>query len=223
MTDALVPLLAKTMVALLALLAAHGGQSAAIFAPRSASPTHTQGAAAASFVPPAANRRPVGGAPPSSPFGDRQGQARELTGLRTRTSRTFTTGSGDRLTRISAASTNYQDASGKYQPIDDTLVPTRAQGYSYRNRSNRYTLSLPADIGGAPMRIEAGGAWLTSSLVGARGRGRAAGTTDVFPNVLSGVTVTEVANADGVDEVLTLAGPSAPATCARRSATFFRT
>jgi len=44
MTDALVPLLAKTMVALLALLAAHGGQSAAIFAPRSASPTDSRGA-----------------------------------------------------------------------------------------------------------------------------------------------------------------------------------
>src|SRR4051812_3316428 len=65
---------------------------------------------------------------------DRPGRApgREIAHLRTRYSRTYREAGGQSVARISAAPVNYRDAGGRWQPIDDTLVPVAGGGH--RNR-----------------------------------------------------------------------------------------
>jgi len=83
--------------------------------------------------------------------------SQEVTSLRTRTSDTYLTASGAYQTVLSAGSVNYQDSSGAWQPIDDSLVPSAVSGYAYQNKANAYTLLLPSDLGGAPVKVTAGG------------------------------------------------------------------
>lgn len=138
-------------------------------------------------------------------------QGAEKLNLRTRNSRTFT-GSGRQLTTlVYSESVNYRDAGGSWQAIDDSLVKSSVNGYAYRNRANRYTVDVPSDIGGAPIRIASGSSWLTFSLLGAKGSGSVAGSVMTYRNVLPGVNVMLEAQADTVEESLVLSGPASPA------------
>jgi RHS repeat-associated protein len=142
----------------------------------------------------------------------RQGASglQEITSLRTRTSDTYQTPSGAYQTVVSAGSMNYQDASGAWQPIDDTLVPSAVAGYAYQNKANAYTVLLPASLGGAPVKVTAGSQWVSYSLAGASGPGTVSGATDTFTSVLPGVNLSYTAEPDQVKEAITLTGPAAP-------------
>jgi hypothetical protein len=152
----------------------------------------------------AAERRLTQASQPSGALG-------EVTSLRTRTSDTYRAAGGAYKTVLSAGSVNYQDSSGAWQPIDDTLVASAVPGYAYQNKANAYTLLLPPDLGGAPVKVTAGSQWVSYSLAGASGAGKVSGSTDTFTTGLPGVSVSYTAEPDQVKEAIVLDGPAAPA------------
>jgi hypothetical protein len=95
-------------------------------------------------------------------------QKHELPQLRTQFSRTYATRGGYEA-KLYAGSVNYQDGSGAWQPIDNTLIPSTQPGYAYQNAANRYTLLLPADPSQTPITLRLGTSWLSLTPVGAAG------------------------------------------------------
>src|SRR5207302_10250313 len=105
------------------------------------------------FTPTTINRQAVGGPPTGVHPG--AGVRSEIDGKRTRTSTTY--GIGDLLQAVMyPGSVNFQDATGAWQPIDNTLVPTALTGFAYQNKANRYRAYLPADIAAQAVRVQIG-------------------------------------------------------------------
>ncbi len=127
---------------------------------------------------------------------------------RTRTSNTYSVG-GQYRSVIYPGSINYKDASGHWQPIDNTLVPSSVNAHAYTNKANRYRVDLPADLGLAPIRVSASGAWLDFTLRGARGAPITKGNSQTFSDALPGVTVGVTVANDATIETLTLPNLSA--------------
>lgn len=130
----------------------------------------------------------------------------EITGLRTRTSRTYLSPQGGRVARVYASSVNYRDEQGRWQPIDDRL---KRAGSVLRNNANRYGAAFPIDLSKGMVRVDEGGDWVAFRLRGARASGEVHGTAATYRDALPGVDVRYEARADSVKESLTLAGPSA--------------
>jgi RHS repeat-associated protein len=133
----------------------------------------------------------------------------EVLSRRTQTSRTYTRSRGGLRTEVTPGSQNYKDASGNWQSIDNTLVPTSASGYRYQNKANQYRLMLPADLSRAPVQLVRGSAWAKTRLLGASGAPRASGNQATYAGALPAVNVTYSATNDAVEEELTLADTSA--------------
>lgn len=133
----------------------------------------------------------------------------DIPSLATQYSRTSRLPSGEYQTQISQSSVNYQDATGTWQPIDDSLAPSTTPGFAYQTRANRYTLRLPSSID-QPVRVESGGSWLSFSLEGATGTASVSGTSATY--AIPGANVSYDAQPDSVKESVSLAGPSSPAT-----------
>lgn len=147
----------------------------------------------------------------------------DIPSLRTRTSRTYDLGNGEYMAKIYQRPINFRGVSGKWQPIDDTLVPTTVSGSVYhavygavykpvpgfRNAANLYTVTLPKQIQEAPVRIAVGGQWLRMTLVGAQGTGVVAAAGISYRDALPGVTVRYLADNDRVKESLVLNGLTA--------------
>lgn len=99
---------------------------------------------------------------------------REIPSLRTRTSDTYVGSNGVYTVHQSVAeSINYQDATGAWQPISNTLIPARsdlaAAGFAYQNTANAYTVAFAATSGGTALeRIAYHGATLDIAPVSAR-------------------------------------------------------
>jgi hypothetical protein len=154
--------------------------------------------------------QPAGVTPSGASAGIPTGTPVEVPGRRTRTSQTFRVGTHYE-TRIYQGSVNYQDAHGAWQPIDDTLVADTAAGYAFTNQANRYQVHLPAKLGGAPVRVDVGNAWVQFALVGATTSTAATNAaTASYANALPGVTVTYTAGNDLLKEDLVLASAGAP-------------
>ena len=137
---------------------------------------------------------------------------REIAALRSRTARVYDMGDGTMKQVLTTGSVNYQDAQGKWQPIDNTLVAATQGGYAYQNKANGYGLALPADLGANPVTITRGKTSVSFALVGAAGAPTPCGTSATYANALPGVSVTYVSGGDGVAETLTLASARAPRT-----------
>ena len=170
--------------------------------------TASRGGNDPAYQPPAKHGTSYTAPTPKAKPGSKNSPA-EKPNLRTRNSRTFSSGGRQLTTLVYADSVNYRDSSGAWQAIDDTLVKTGLAHYAYQNKANRYTVYLPADIGTAPIRIEFGASWLTFSLQGAKGGGSMAGSVASFRNALPGVSVVVEAQADTLEESLVLQGPAA--------------
>lgn len=170
-------------------------------------------ARAAAFAATAANTQPVGGPPPGS-FAAPAAARQELPQSRTRTSRTYALGDGSAQVVLAPGPINYRDGQGAWQPIANTLVPVAAPGYARQNRANGYALQLPADLGGAPVRVSAGAPAVEFALVGARGAPTFDGATATYADALPGVTVAYEAGAAAVKETLVLRDAAAPRTFA---------
>lgn len=63
----------------------------------------------------------------------------EIPSLRTRFGRTYQSKSGSYAAVISAASANFKDAQGAWQPVDTSLVSSSA---GHVNKANRFYLSI---------------------------------------------------------------------------------
>lgn len=154
------------------------------------------------------------GADPKSEQGDAAGSrsddspTRELVDRRSRTSRTFATRDGARVTRLYQGSVNFRQG-GQWQKIDNTLVPSSTHGYAFENRANRYDVRFPADLSGSPVHINNAGEWIEFGLRGANGSGRASRREIGYDAAFAGVDVSYIADADSVKEALSLTDPSA--------------
>jgi hypothetical protein len=131
-----------------------------------------------------------------------------LADQRTRKTRTYSLPDGTFTRVISQGSLNYQDAQSGWQPIDNSL---HAVSGGYENVANSYTAHLPASLS-SPVRFSEGGAWVSFSLIGAKGAASVSGQTAKFANALPGVTVSYVSAADLLKESLILSGPTAQQT-----------
>lgn len=76
----------------------------------------------------------------------------EIPSLRTRTSRTYRTSTGDLEAQVSPGPINYQTSSG-WSPIDNTLVSSSRAGFAYTNSGNDWHVFFPPTEG-APIHIE---------------------------------------------------------------------
>jgi len=146
---------------------------------------------------------------PTTPAAE-QGPRKELVALRTRTSRTYVSRHGHE-TQVFPGPIHYQDATGAWQPIDNTLVPAPGPAGGYQNSANDHTVHLPSDLGNAPVQVTQGSAAVGFSLVGAHGGATIAGPTATYANVLPGVTVAYSVGNDEVKEAITLQNAAAPA------------
>lgn len=115
---------------------------------------------------------------------------------------------GDQLIRDYQGPVNYQDASGDWEPIANTLVPTFEPGYSYRNQANSYVAELPQDLQ-SPVRFTLRDDSVEMALEGARSVGLPDGPSDRFPAALPGVTAEYTAANDQLKESLVLADATA--------------
>ena len=86
----------------------------------------------------------------------------EVVGLRTADSRTFVGANGALVAHIYGGPVNYQDTSGAWQPIDNTLV-SGAGGFE--NAANRFHIHLPRILGTAPVRVSDGSQWVSCGTV----------------------------------------------------------
>jgi RHS repeat-associated protein len=140
---------------------------------------------------------PVGSVPPASA---------EVLGLRTRTSRTYLV-NGEHEAVLYSGSVNYQDSTGTWQSIDDSLTPTSVPGYAWQNKANRYTLLLPSTLSVGPILFQSPTGTIGLRLSGAGGTATISGASATYANALSGVSVTLSAENDAVKEALMLSGP----------------
>ena len=148
------------------------------------------------------------GAEPSA--ATRSGE-RELTALRTATSRTFLTPSGSRRLVSSTGPVNYLDSQGAWQQVDDTLVADGPAGSGYVNAANSYSVTFPADIAAGPIKISTGAKWTSFRLRGAHSStGVVSKNAITYPDVMPGVSLTYAASPEGVQELVTLASAAAP-------------
>src|SRR5437868_3704994 len=133
------------------------------------------------FNPTTINRTATGGRP-SGVHG--VGTRTELPQLRTRTSRTFSTG-GHYQAVLYPGSVNYQDAVGSWQPISNKLVPSRRSGF-VSNEANQYRADIPGSFDQGNVRVTAGADWLELSISGAHGTSSVRDATATFVSALPG-------------------------------------
>jgi RHS repeat-associated protein len=126
------------------------------------------------------------------------------------TSRTYAEPDGSFQAQIFPEPVNYEDPSGSWAPIVNTLVASAAPGSAARNQAGPYALELPARLGSTPVRIQTEGSWLSFSLLGANATGSVSGTSDTFSGAMPGVDIIYTALNDGVKEVTRLQNADAP-------------
>src|SRR5215469_1582083 len=137
-------------------------------------------------------------------------RVRELTSMRSESSRTFVLSDGRRQAVISAGPVNYRDAAGRWEPIDTTVVRSPRAGWLFDNTTNVFGSLFSSD----PARLvrfelPAGG-WLQTGLAGARRVApRVSGSTVSYPGILPGVTLEYAVSPEGLKERIVLASASA--------------
>ena len=133
----------------------------------------------------------------------------EIPSLRTADSKTFVGADGTRVARLYQGPVNYEDGSGAWQPIDNSLV-SGPDGFT--NAANRFQVQLPGMLGFAPVRLSDGSQWVSFSLDGASGVGVSvpSGSSATYASALRGVDVTYAVTGSGLNEYAVLAGPSSP-------------
>jgi RHS repeat-associated protein len=135
----------------------------------------------------------------SSPRASKLG--RELTELRTRTSRTYEGDNGALVARVFAAPVNFRDGQGRWQAIDNRL---QRQDGTLRNASNDYQLVLPQQLDTGPVRVADGDDWVTFQLRDAAGSADVAGNRARYADARPGVDAIYSALSGSVKEELVL-------------------
>src|SRR5207244_8703567 len=114
---------------------------------------------------------------------------------RTAHSETDVDAQGRHTARIYAGPVHYRDASGSWQPIDNTLVPDGSDDVT--NAANSYHASLPADVG-EPVRFSTNRGFVSFQLAGARAHRAVDGAQASYSDALPGVDVAYTVGNAGV-------------------------
>lgn len=142
--------------------------------------------------------------------GPKSKYGKEVTALRTRSSRTYAGPHGSFVDVISGGAVNYKDAQGNWQPIDDTLVPSTGAANSHTNKADAYQLTLPDQLAAAPVKVDFAGGSVTQQLEGASGSGVVSGNEETYANALPSTSVTYAATPSGLKESLRIGDASGP-------------
>jgi hypothetical protein len=134
--------------------------------------------------------------------------------LSTEFSSTVREADGSYTMQASTVPINYLDESGRWKPIDNTLVDAPGTTYDVQNAGNSFTARLPEDPQTTPVKFVEGAAWVTMRMHGAQDVAAVVtGAEATYVDVLNtdGVTY-EVVNT-GLKETITLdAPPTSPVT-----------
>jgi RHS repeat-associated protein len=152
-----------------------------------------------------------GPASPGVPQGRKPGEQADL---RTETSETFLNPDGTWTLKAYNGPIHYQDAQGKWQPIDPSLVTDSSDaGYAYGNKANRWRVHFARAAGGtALVDAQFPGVRVAETLTGAASvAGRTNGSTIVYPGVFPGVDLRYQVGATNLEEMLLLQHANAPA------------
>ncbi|HEY2768242.1 MAG TPA: RHS repeat-associated core domain-containing protein, partial [Solirubrobacteraceae bacterium] len=149
----------------------------------------------------------LGGSEPTVLSGTQSPPGEEIAGLRTATSRTFEATNGAAETVISTSPINFRDALGRWQPINDNLVP---QGGGLKNIADADQATLPRTLGAEEVQLAQDGQSLSFGLSGASATAEVSGNTAVYPEALPHTAVSLAAVPSGIKETLTLDDGSAP-------------
>lgn len=133
---------------------------------------------------------------------------KEVVADRSRNSRTFMRGANYE-TVLYPGSINYQDSKGHWQPIDDTLVPSKTPGFAAQNKANGYSVLLPGSLS-SPIRFSLPNGTIEFGLSGSGGALATSGSTATYASAFSGATVSYTAQSDSLKEAISLASPQAP-------------
>jgi hypothetical protein len=123
-----------------------------------------------------------------------------------RFSTTYRLADGSMVTRVSSAPVNFRDRSGRWRPIDDTLV-ARAEGFG--PRADGHGLALPRRLRSG-VSVSSGRDRVSMRLLGADGTATVRGARAQYGNVLPATTVLYDSQPSGLREQLVLSGPQAP-------------
>jgi RHS repeat-associated protein len=135
----------------------------------------------------------------------------ELVAKRTATSETFRNPDGTFTTSAYATPIHYLDASGAWQKIDSTLVPSPLAGYAWTNRANSFRVNFKDQLGANYLRFAVHGRPVTLSLQGAlKAKAAAHGAELRYPGALPDVSLDYAVRTDGLEETLTLANATVP-------------
>jgi RHS repeat-associated protein len=135
----------------------------------------------------------------------------ELPERRTRTSKTERGSDGKLTTTLLANSVNYQDAKGKWQPIDSRLIGSSEKGYSWVNSANRFRSFFKKQTDAGYLRIDVKGQSYSLSLnSSSRGQGRIDGASAIYTGALPNVDLRYDVEADAVKETVLLNSANAP-------------
>jgi RHS repeat-associated protein len=132
--------------------------------------------------------------------------ARRVPERSSRFSDTYVGSDGSRLTRISTSPLNFQDRTGRWRPIDNTLV---ARGDAYVNRAGSHVVRLPRQLARG-VSVSSGDGRLSMRLLGADAPAAVRGTRATYRGVLQGVTALYDSQAHGLREQLVIADARAP-------------
>ena len=97
-------------------------------------------------------------------------------------------------------------AHGHWRAIDNTLA---ASGSSFRNRANRFALTIPNGADGL-VRVANGDATVGLGLAGASGTASVDGAQASYRGALPDTTLSYASNSDGLEQTITLTGDHAP-------------
>jgi RHS repeat-associated protein len=128
----------------------------------------------------------------------------EVRSLRTETSRTYVDSTGNRVAYISQGPINYKDEQGRWQRIDNSLIPKQGAGAGWENRANSFHATFPATLSDGPVQVDIGEEFISYGLKGGAAVGQASGDSVTYAEALRGVDLTYEVSNNAVKETLTL-------------------
>lgn len=134
----------------------------------------------------------------------------EISADRTARSDNYRLPNGARETQIFEAPVNYEASNGEWKPIDEGLEP-QPDSTGLTNGANSFNLSLPEQLGSAPVRLSTEGQWVSYRLLGqASETVEAEGNTATYEAATPGTTFDLTSLANGLKEEIEIADASAP-------------
>ena len=131
-----------------------------------------------------------------------------LPSLNTPNSTTWAEPNGSRQVTITASPYQWETSAGNWEPIDNTLVA--ATGGGYQNKSNSFTVTLPATAGGA-LVVSSNTSSMSLKLKGTNAvDASVSGSTAVYSSALTDTDVHYDVTSNDMDETDVLNSASAP-------------